>query len=234
MKEKKDLWLIYSVNKEDIWISKIPIPVSSVPAGYPNDNFQDVLPGTLASGWNLYCPKWAPVSLVNEPGHPNNTCLELRDGDPVDHAQATRLFPAVKSAEIKFRMQPSQTNGYLEAELADIDGHPIFRLVFDSQGLILVRKGDGDKEIGTYREGKWLDVKIQADTNQGGCTLFLNGKKITSPVIAESNSLPLGRLTFRTGKRYGITDKIDMAPGSDKQASKPDIFLLDEIRVKPK
>jgi hypothetical protein len=160
--------------------------------------------------------------------------MELRDGDPVDHAQATRLFPATKSAEIKFRLRASQATGYIEAELADTAGHPLFRLVLDSKGSILAGKKDGEKEIGTYREGKWLDVKIQDDIQPGSYTLVLNGKKIKLAAFADSNPAPAGRLTFRTGKRYRITDLVEMAPGSDKKASKPDIFLLDEIRVTSK
>lgn len=238
LKEKKDLWLIYSVNKEDIWISRIPLPVPSEPASYPDDNFRRAVPGSPPAGWNLYCPKWAPVSLVKEPGHAKNICLELRDGDPVDHAQAARLFPATKSAEIHFRLRPEQSEGYLEAEVTDIAGHSIFRIVLDSNGSVMVSQKNGVELAGTWQAGKWqagkwLDVKLYLDTEQGSCQLFLNGKTIPDQVSVDKKSLPACRLTFRTGKRYGINDKIELVAGSDRQAANPGIFLVDDVWVKP-
>ena len=87
--------------------------------------------------------------------------------------------------------------------------------------------------MGSYRAGEWLDVKIQADTRNGSFALFLNGKKLLSTAYNEGKTSPAGRLTFRTGKRYGISDLVEMTPGSDKQAAKPAVFLLDDVSVSP-
>jgi hypothetical protein len=35
------MWLTYSVNKEDIWVSRVPVPVVGGVGGPVNDRFAD-------------------------------------------------------------------------------------------------------------------------------------------------------------------------------------------------
>ncbi len=35
-----DLWVVYSVNKEDMWISRIPVPISRMVEGAVRDDFR--------------------------------------------------------------------------------------------------------------------------------------------------------------------------------------------------
>jgi len=229
--DKDGLWLIYSVNKEDIWVSRIPLPVTSEPAGFQFDDFQSSPIGSIVKDWNIYSPKWAPVSVLQEPGHPDNKCLELRDGDPVDHAQATRLFPAIQSAEISFRLKPMQKSGYFESELADSDGQPLFRLQLNSNGTIRIGDSNNDMPESTYEEGEWLNVRILVNGANHTADFYLNGKQISLAIALGSKSGSIGRLTFRTGKKYGIGDKFEMVSGTDKPSSKPFCFLVDEVKV---
>jgi hypothetical protein len=34
-----DMWLTYSMSKEDIWVSRIPVPIRGAVSGHVNDNF---------------------------------------------------------------------------------------------------------------------------------------------------------------------------------------------------
>jgi hypothetical protein len=230
--DKSGIWLIYSVNKEDIWVSRIPLPLVSEPAIITKEDFQKIPTGSIIKDWNIYAPRWAPVSVVPEPGHSKNRCLELRDGDPVDHAQATRLFPAIQSAEISFRLKPMQQDGYFETELSDSLGQPVFRMELNSNGTILVNTTSKDEQVSTYRDGKWLDVKIRLNNVQKICVLYLNGKEIRTAVVQSNKLNTIERLTFRTGKRYGIGEKAEMVAGIDTPSAKPFVFLVDEVKVK--
>ncbi|HTS19617.1 MAG TPA: hypothetical protein VMP11_18725 [Verrucomicrobiae bacterium] len=70
------LWVAYSVNKEDIWVSRIPL--SSTP-----------------DAWNTYSPLWAPVAVMKDG-------VTLQDHDPYDYARATRLFPSRSKVTASF------------------------------------------------------------------------------------------------------------------------------------
>jgi len=58
------IWVIYSINKEDIWVSRIPVPTVADETNPVNDNFDNIVPGPRVPGWNIYSPTWAPVTIA--------------------------------------------------------------------------------------------------------------------------------------------------------------------------
>jgi len=72
------MWVAYSVNKEDIWVSRIPL-------------------ASDLNVWNTYSPLWAPVTLATDG-------VNLTDRDPYDYARAERLFPAREKVTISFEV----------------------------------------------------------------------------------------------------------------------------------
>ncbi|HVM59753.1 MAG TPA: exo-alpha-sialidase [Verrucomicrobiae bacterium] len=76
------MWVAYSVNKEDIWVSRIPLT---------ND----------AVAWNTYSPLWAPVAVTKDG-------VTLQDRDPYDYARASRLFPSRTKVTASFDVLISQ------------------------------------------------------------------------------------------------------------------------------
>ena len=75
-RDDRAIWLVYSMNKEDIWVSRVPLPVKVEESGdIDTDN----------PTWNIYCPKWASVQNVDG-------ALRLESRDPYDDACATQLF----------------------------------------------------------------------------------------------------------------------------------------------
>lgn len=72
------LWVVYSVNKEDIWVTRIPL-------------------ASEANAWNTYSPVWAPVTLIKDG-------VTLTDRDPYDYARAVRLFPAREKVTVSFNV----------------------------------------------------------------------------------------------------------------------------------
>ena len=51
-----DLWVAYSVNKEDMWVSRIPVPVQIQASAHADDDFSKA--GSIAelTDWNIYSP----------------------------------------------------------------------------------------------------------------------------------------------------------------------------------
>jgi hypothetical protein len=98
-----DLWVVYSVNKEDIWISGIPVPLRRTVSGPVNDNFNEMETGCVVKDWNIYSPLWCPVEIVIGPNTTGKS-LMLKDFDPCDYARATRVFERAGSQRISFEL----------------------------------------------------------------------------------------------------------------------------------
>jgi len=131
---KNSIWTIYSVNKEDIWVSRIPVPIVAETQQSVNDNFDNIAPGPRVPGWNTYSPLWAPVRVA---GSGKNHYLELEDREPTDYARAIRTFPVSRVADVSFRVAAAQTNnGRLEIELLGELGKRPIRVVFNNMGQI--------------------------------------------------------------------------------------------------
>ncbi|MCX5759337.1 MAG: hypothetical protein NTU83_12670, partial [Candidatus Hydrogenedentes bacterium] len=75
------MWITYSVNKEDMWVSRIPTPVRYHVEGPIADDFSKMQTGGTIPDWNIYSPQWAPVRIVDFPSATEKS-LELRDEDP--------------------------------------------------------------------------------------------------------------------------------------------------------
>jgi len=128
------IWVIYSMNKEDIWVSRIPVPIKAGVSEPVNDTFDQDALGPRVPGWNTYSPLWAPVSIA---GEGSNHYLELDDREPVDYARAIRVFPVSRSVDVSFKVEAQQVNrGRLEIELlGEQDQRPV-RVVLNEEGKI--------------------------------------------------------------------------------------------------
>jgi hypothetical protein len=131
--EKDCIWTIYSVSKEDIWVSRVPVPIVAE-GKHANDTFDKIATGPRVPEWNTYSSLWAPVSIAAKG---SNHYLQLEDREPADYARAIRTFPVSKTADISFRVAAAQTNrGRLEIELLGELGSRPVRLTLNGKGRI--------------------------------------------------------------------------------------------------
>jgi hypothetical protein len=149
---KDSIWVIYSVNKEDIWVSRIPVPIVAGTKEPVHDTFDDMAPGPRVPGWNTYSPLWAPVRIASEPGTADK-CLELEDREPTDYARAIRTFAPSKSVDVSFGVNAAQADrGQLNIELmGDLGTRPV-RVVLNEQGQIQAVKGQEQEQPETARQ----------------------------------------------------------------------------------
>lgn len=130
------LWLCHSVNKEDIFVTRVPLPIRRAQTEHLCERFDE---GASTRDWNLYSTKWAP----SEPGKDVRgvPCLCLTDRDPCDYARALRVLPA--SAYITVTLDLAAGGAYaedLEIELTDARGTPAARVLYGN-GRLGVRYG---------------------------------------------------------------------------------------------
>lgn len=195
-----DMWVTYSVNKEDMWVAKVPVPITSTVNGTVNDDF--AVNGVQAfNSWNIYSPLWASVKL--EGGK-----LVLRDKDPFDYAKAERVIAKTKRAEISFSITPEQaTHGRLEIEIANSKGQAAGRLIFDQDGQIKNKAGYRDAGVIDYQAGKTYDIVLNIDVLTRSFTLQVNGEDKGTKLFFQPVH-EISKVTFRSGvtKRFPNAD----------------------------
>jgi hypothetical protein len=211
--DKQALWLVYSVHKEDIWVSRIPLPVKPDETGFPADDFAQATPGGVVPGWNLYSPKWAPASVVENAG---KRSLELRDGDPFDYARAVRVFPEAAKVRAELELTPAQANARLEIELCDAASRRPVRVVLTETGTVQAADGKDVTDLGKYAAGEKLSLVIAADAAAGRYSVQVNGGAARELAVAEADAkTTLQRLSLRTGvSSWGPTSGTRSSPAT--------------------
>jgi hypothetical protein len=230
-------WVTYSSNKEDMWVSRIPLPVSGVASGPVNDTFDT---GSFEDlPWNTYSPRMAPVRLANIPSATNRS-LELRDSESADYARAIRVFPKMSQGTVSFKVRPAQAaHGRLEIELLDRHGYrPPVRLFFDGTGWIQTMDGNrmGIQRLARYVGNVWYEIVIRFDVDKELFEIDVDHM----PVIRDAEMLdPSGmfeRISFRTGEfRENPTLRTPKTPGEDlPTGDEPEAevaYYIDDFKV---
>ncbi len=228
--DKDAIWLIYSVNKEDMWVSRIPLPIKPDETSYTSDNFNNMATGSYIPGWNIYSPAWAPVSIVTDMG---SNCLELKDADPYDNAHAVKVFPTSSKARIELEIKAVQTNARLEIDLCDSTGHRPIRLALTKDGIIQSYGGTNTINIGKYKAGEEISITITTDLLTGTYSVQINDRKVNTFEVTEKCVKSVERLSLRTGKWHGLFNEISVEVSSDVPNDKPAVFHLNSVSISP-
>jgi len=101
---ERAMWLVYSMSKEDIWVSRVPLDGDE-------------------HAWGVYSPKWAPVKVEGDE-------VRLEDRDPYDYAAATRGFRGGAS----FEVMAEQLDSLLYAEISDDTGRRTTPIEIEAAG----------------------------------------------------------------------------------------------------
>ena len=196
-------WLVYSMNKEDIWLARLPRTLSGIETDHVSDDFS-AMPGPMPEKWHIYSPQSAPVRI-------ENGCLTLRDADPYDYAKAVRQFPSSEKAVISVDISANPAeNGPLHIEVSDSKGMSAARLIFAADHTLRIRGGDGQQIIYEYAAGEELHISIDIDCRAQQFHVIVNSTADKPrPFMCPATSVE--RLTFRTGPvRTGPTPEDEL------------------------
>jgi hypothetical protein len=223
-----NMWVTYSMNKEDIWVSKIPVPVTEKVDQHVNDQFAQMNKGDELKYWNIFSPLWCRVQPED---NNNQKAIALHDSDPFDYAKAERVFPESKKVVVEFGITPKQNDhGLLEIELVDGRNTPCLRLSFDSTGSFQTKAGYRNRGLSSYKAGEKLDIKIELNTTNRFYTVYVNGKS-TGNNICFAPVEAVERIVFRTGvtRRFPDadtpTDQSYDLPGAGEQLKDAAYFI---------
>lgn len=203
------LYIAYSVNKEDIWISRVPVPVKGRVCAHVNDDFSEFTPGSFADSWNVYSGVWSRVSLESyrDRDLPPVNALRLRSKDPYDYAVAERVFPESEKVIIRSRLIARQSHyGRLEIDLNDCRGVTVFRVILDSERTVKLKHGNAVTVAG-LNEGD-MEMEWKVDCVERSVEFTINGRGCGKWKFFNSAET-VERMVFRTGRKHTASLEYD-------------------------
>lgn len=189
-------WLVYSMNKEDIWVSRVPLPI--VP---------DVAAGEVAREWNVYQPKWASVSRGGEE-------LRVSCADPYDYASVSRVFGSCRQATIDLKL----TIQSLPREVIGIDLHSTFgssrpvQIAFAPNGTIELN----EQHAGHFKPGAPVSIRVEVDLDSQRVLIAVDEDSPVTQLPTFGSAPDISRLTFRTGSYRNVGGKHPVGAGTDR------------------
>jgi hypothetical protein len=228
-----DLWVSYSMNKEDIWVSRVPVPVEYAVKGKVADDFEAHSLGGRVEGWNTYGTQWSPVTVAVGNG---GKVLRLSDQEPHDYARAIRVFQEGTKATVSFSAAARQTNAQLDIDIQDRYGNRPVRLRFDTDGQLKYVDGSETKSILAYESGTAYAFSLTIDAQPfGSYSLSVDGKTIAAKAQLAEAVKSVERISFRTGAyrdlpgRQTVNEKVHPPlPGADEPVAKA-LFAVDDV-----
>ena len=227
----EDMWVTYSMNKEDIWVSRVPLPVRYGVEEQVDDNFEDMTAGGVVADWNIYHPTTAPVEVVESDGK----YLQFKDTSRYDYAKAVRVFPETdNAAAISFRVRAHQSDTEeFDVDVVEQQGRRPVRIVFDKSGKIIANNDIHSVEVGSYQENVWLEVTIQVDVTKQQYDLWIDNEKVLTAGMFAESATSIERIEFRTGEYRlsevrGLTPEWPDFPNADEPVALA-VFDIDDV-----
>ncbi len=205
------LWLVYSMSKEDIWVSRIPLPVQADGMGQV-DSEPIAATGAIIPGWNTYQPKWA--SITTEQSANGQAMLRLTNRDPYDYACAQRLFAEAVTLQASFELlaEPAGPSDILEIELLPALGGGVpIRITVLGNGTVIATERSVAVPL-----GQWIQFELTADCRNGIWSVRVGGRPIIANQPMNKGVSTLHRILFRTGPYRGIGGKQPVERGTDR------------------
>lgn len=202
--DDQNMWLAYTVNKEDVWVSRVPLPVRTTWEGPVDDDFSTTSPGAPIANWNIYRPRWCDVFVDND----HRLCLT--DSDTYDYARAIRVFQQAEHARITFGINiVSEGDEPFEVDVTDRHGERALSLSFH-QGIV----STAGRVVGHYQLGSEQTITIDVDTRCSGTT------RCAGIVVPNLHAVSqVERISFRTGPYRCLPDR--HTPNQDKHEPLP-------------
>jgi len=233
-----DMWLTYSMNKEDMWVSRVPTPIRHRVSGPVDDDFDLLEEAGLVPDWNIYAPLWAPVNVVKAPDGPG-LALELKDEDPYDYARAIRVFEESKAVHVSWEVMVAPENtGLLEMDVVDQYGNRPVRIKINPEKQFSYMAGHLEQKMGEVKAGVWQKLRLEINAQPfGSYDLYWNGQLVAEKIPLTEAVKSVERISFRTGPYRNLPnrktpneDPVPPLPGADDKDAMA-LFYIDNVKV---
>jgi hypothetical protein len=227
------LWNVYSMNKEDIWITRTRLPVAGRVEDYVEQDFDGLQGEEDLEYWNLYNPKWCRSAIVSD-GH-GGKCLALNDRDPCDYNLVERVFPESETVAIEFDLKSKQGRlGRLEIDVTSVDGLRAVKIALSEKGRIEAVTASEVVDLGPYPVDEWQRYVISI--REGSYALAVDGVTLVESGALADKVDRVQRLVLRTGLYRGIVPESGKQEEDVPYADIPvpnATFLIDNLAIQP-
>jgi len=232
----ESLWLTYSMHKEDIWVSRVQVPIRHEVDAWVQTSFDGLEPGGPVPDWNIYSPVWASVNVADFPGKGDKSLI-FSDSDPYDYARAQRVFPENQTVTLSFEVLAEQSDhGRMDMEIADRMGYRPVRISVNESGKIKAANGDRVVEVASYRPGQWLKFQATADVGKGTWSLSIDGENVLKNASFADQVSDLQRVSFRTGeyRKLGIgkDENAEDLPNAGERITRA-VYYVNNVVINP-
>lgn len=195
----EEMWVTYSQNKEDIWVTRIATPVRGSVDDHLNERFDTQASITDLKTWNLYQLQWARASIEHDPTFSDSPYLVLRDEEPHDYATVEAFFPESKRVRLSFRVYQRQVGqGTLEIEVQGRQKERPLRVRFDEE-WVGFDEGPAEPDALPFSSGRWHQVVLEIDCERQSYSAIVNGNQVLRDIEFANPVDAVERLLFRTG-----------------------------------
>lgn len=197
-----DMYLTYSVNKEDIWFAQIPVPIEDESQREWKEF--PALP-LHRRNWNEYTPKWVSVQSIQRQGI-DFPILEVKDREPMDYSVLERVLVPAKHRILEMSLIPQKVQEGIYLELMDAKAAVAVRLVFRNNGILYARTVT-ELNVIPYECEREIKINLDVDCRNFEYTIEINDTPICN---SEGNMVKwkfmqavneTSRFSIRTGSR---------------------------------
>ncbi|MCB1122581.1 MAG: hypothetical protein KJT03_13595 [Verrucomicrobiae bacterium] len=193
------LWVTYSQNKEDIWVTRIAVPVRGEVEEHLKENFNLLSSVTDLQNWNLYQLQWASAAIENNRSLADSPYLVLRDEEPHDYAKAEAFFPQSSRVRVAFKVYQRQIGqGTLEVEVQGPRNERPLRVRFDEE-WVGFDEGSAEPDALPFSSGRWHTVEMEIDCSRSSYSVLIDGRHRLKDIEFANPAETVQRIVFRTG-----------------------------------
>ncbi len=245
--DERYAYLVYSVNKEDIWIAHIPVDgwswaQTTEQIGKAQSKTDTIEETSARQDWrdhlNIYQPKWSKVAWIGEDG----LCLEERE--PFDYVHVQRSLKPAKKKTIAFVVKPLalHTDGlYIEA--VNEKYQPAVRLRLKENGNFSIRT-TAEQNVCKFQLGDSLFVQIMLDCEHYESELLVKNQTTQEVLVSRKDRFmgavrEISSISFKSGpiRRLPNLDTdpdyaVDLDRSVSEQPGKPlicEIYRFSEV-----
>lgn len=188
-------FLTYSNNKEDIWLSRIAVPLRGEETRDVAADMRHVSWKQLADSWNLTLPSWGGIAL-------ESGALVLRDRDPYHRAVAERAFVpgAVVEVDTDVALDGGDPEQAFTIAFQDESGREPAKVLLRSDGWLNSRVFGSELHVARFQPGERIRLSFRLDCvcNQCSASITAGGQTISKRWRFDTSVWKLCRVQFRT------------------------------------
>lgn len=193
--EENAFYLTYSNNKEDIWLSRIAVPLRGREQHNVNIDMSGASWRDIADTWNLTIPSWGGIAL-------EDGALVLRDSDPWHRAIAERAFVpgTVVELETEVALEQGDQEQAFTIAFQDEGGREPCKVLMRSDGWLNSRVFGSELHLIRFLPGQKVRLAFHIDCvhNQCGLTATVGEETVSKRWRFDASVWQLCRVQFRT------------------------------------